>query len=249
SPDVQRLDPVCMAQIAAEKTLRSVKPREFAPGKYTVILEPSAVLDILGFMFYDFGALSVLEQRSFLNGRIGTKLFGDNITIRDDVRHPLQSGAAYDGEGVPRERVTLVEHGVVKDLVFSRGSAERVRANPIAGIADPRPTGHGFPLPNEMGEAPMNIVFENAASERKTVEEMIAETERGILVPRLWYIREVEPYEKVMTGMTRDGTFLIENGKVSGGIRNFRFNQSLVEMLNNVESQSESVRASGEESF
>lgn len=95
----------------------------------------------------------------------------------------------------------------------------------------------------------MNIVFENMASQRKTLREMIASTERGIYVTRLWYIREVEPYEKVLTGMTRDGTFLIENGKITGGLRNFRFNQSLVEMLSNVEMMSEPVRACGEESF
>ena len=101
-----------------------------------------------------------------------------------------------------------------------------------------------------VGEAPMNIVFAGpAAGEAKTVDEMVATTERGVLVTRLWYIREVEPYEKMLTGMTRDGTFLIENGKLNAGLRNFRFNQSLIEMLLNVEAMSEPVRASGEESF
>jgi len=101
---------------------------------------------------------------------------------------------------------------------------------------------------NEMGEAPMNIVFEGPR-EPSTVEQMIASTERGILVTRLWYIREVDPYEKILTGMTRDGTFLVENGKVVCGVRNFRFNQSLIDMLANVEQMSEPVRTSGEESF
>jgi predicted Zn-dependent protease len=111
-------------------------------------------------------------------------------------------------------------------------------------------TGHGFPIPNEMGEAPMNIVFHlPQPNAPKTVDEMISSTERGILVTRLWYIREVDPYEKILTGMTRDGTFLVENGKVVCGIRNFRFNQSLIEMLSNVEQMSTPVRTSGEESF
>jgi predicted Zn-dependent protease len=110
------------------------------------------------------------------------------------------------------------------------------------------PTGHGFPLPNEVGEAPMNIVFESAAKP-STMEEMIASTERGILVTRLWYIREVDPYDKMLTGMTRDGTLLIEDGKVRYGLRNFRFNESLIHMLSNVEAMSQPVRASGEESF
>jgi predicted Zn-dependent protease len=109
-------------------------------------------------------------------------------------------------------------------------------------------TGHGFSLPNEMGEMPLNIVF-GAPENPQSIEQMIASTERGILVTRLWYIREVDPYEKIVTGMTRDGTFLIENGKVQGGLRNFRFNQSLIAMLSNVEAMSVPVRACGEESF
>jgi predicted Zn-dependent protease len=110
------------------------------------------------------------------------------------------------------------------------------------------PTGHGFPLPNEIGEMPLNIVFAPVDGSQ-SVEQMIASTERGILVTRLWYIREVEPFEKMLTGMTRDGTFLIENGRVQGGVRNFRFNESLIHMLSNVEAMSQPVRASGEESF
>jgi predicted Zn-dependent protease len=112
-----------------------------------------------------------------------------------------------------------------------------------------RSTGHGFPLPNEIGEMPMNIVLVPASGERRTVEQMISSTERGVLVTRLWYIREVDPYEKILTGMTRDGTFYIENGKLQYGVRNFRFNQGMVQLLQNVEQMSEPVRASGEESF
>src|SRR5439155_23703215 len=108
------------------------------------------------------------------------------------------------------------------------------------------PTGHGVPLPNEVGEAPMNLVF---AGGERSVEEMIAGTDRGILVTRLWYIREVDPYEKIFTGMTRDGTFLVEGGQVVAGVRNFRFNVGLMEMLSNVDALSGPVRASGEETF
>jgi predicted Zn-dependent protease len=107
-------------------------------------------------------------------------------------------------------------------------------------------TGHGFPLPNESGEAPVNIVIEGG---KTSVPEMVASTERGILLTRLWYIREVDPYQKILTGMTRDGTFLVENGRIVTGIRNFRFNQSLLEMLSGVEQLGPSVRAAGEESF
>lgn len=251
SPDVRKLDPAALAETAAGKARESAHPREIAPGKYTVILEPVAVLDLVGFMFWDWGGLAVLDQRSFLNNRIGTKLFGDNISVYDDVYHPLQAGAPFDGEGVRRKRVQLVESGVVKNLVYARASARKMKQSEYAStVGTIEPTGHGFPVPNEIGEAPLNIVFDSASgAPAKSVEQMIAGTERGILVTRLWYIREVDPYEKILTGMTRDGTFYIENGKVQGGVLNFRLNESLIEMLRNVEEMSEPVRASGEESF
>jgi PmbA protein len=250
SPDVRRLDPACLAEIAAQKARDSAHPQEIPPGKYTVILEPAAVLDLVGFMFWDWGGLALLDQRSFLLNRVGARLFGENVNISDDVYHPLQSGSPFDGEGVRRQRVNLVENGVVKNLVYARSSAEKMKRSKYAStVGEVRPTGHGFPLPNEMGEAPLNVVFHVSGGKSKTVEQMIAGTERGILVTRLWYIREVDPYEKILTGMTRDGTFLIENGKVRGGLRNFRFNQSLIHLLANVEEMGEPVRASGEESF
>jgi PmbA protein len=249
SPNVANLNPQVLAEIAAKKAVESANPREIAAGKYTVILEPSAVLDMVGFMFFDFGGLSLLDQRSFLNNRIGTNLFGENISIWDDVAHPLQSGPAFDGEGTRRQKIHVVENGIVKQLVYARATAARMRKSEYAGKVGPiEATGHGFPIPNEMGEGPMNIVFD-PPHDPKTVEQMIASTERGILVTRLWYIREVDPYEKILTGMTRDGTFLVENGKLVSGVRNFRFNQSLIEMLSNVEQMSTPVRTSGEESF
>ena len=249
SPNVAHLDAVTLAEIAARKAFESAAPREIPAGKYTVILEPAAVLDIVGFMFYDFGGLAILDQRSFLNNRVGTKLFGENINIWDDVGHPLQSGAPFDGEGVPRRRVRLVENGVVQSLVYARATAEKMRKSEYKDkVGQIEPTGHGFPIPNEMGEAPMNIVF-GGARDPKTVDQMIGFTERGILVTRLWYIREVDPYEKILTGMTRDGTFLVQDGKIQCGVRNFRFNQSLIAMLSNVEEMGTPVRASGEESF
>jgi PmbA protein len=249
SPDVTNLDPLGMAESAAKKTIDSANPSEIPAGKYTVILEPSAALDIVGFMFWDYSGMAILDQRSFLTGRIGSKLFGENITIYDDVAHPLQSGTPFDGEGMRRQRLTLVENGIVKRVVYARATAERMkrsedrdRVGPIAA------TGHGFSLPNEMGEMPMNIVFA-APRDPQTLAQMIASTERGVLVTRLWYIREVDPYEKIVTGMTRDGTFLVEDGKVRKGVRNFRFNQSLIHMLSNVDAMSVPLRACGEESF
>ncbi len=251
SPDVRNLDPVALAETAARKAAASAAPRELPPGKYTVILEPAAVLDLVGFMFWDFAGLAVLDQRSFLNNRIGKPLFGENISVYDDVYHPLQSGAPFDGEGARRQRVQLIDKGVVRQLVYARGTAEKMKKSDLAAaVGAIAPTGHGFPLPNEMGEAPMNVVFElPSAASAQTLEQMIASTERGVLVTRLWYIREVDPYEKILTGMTRDGTFYVEDGKLRQGIRNFRLNESLIHMLCSVEEMGAPVRASGEESF
>src|SRR5579862_4376588 len=249
SPDISNLNPLALAEVAAKKAVDAIHPKEIPAGKYTVILEPSAALDIVGFMFWDYSGMAILDQRSFLTGRIGTRLFGENITIWDDVAHPQQSGAPFDGEGMRRMSLPLVENGVVKRVVYARATAERMKRSEEKDKVGPiAPTGHGFPLPNEMGEMPLNIVF--AASQNpQTLDQMIASTERGVLITRLWYIREVDPYEKIATGMTRDGTFLIENGRVQNGVRNFRFNQSLIQMLSNVEAMSVPVRSCGEESF
>ncbi len=237
SPDVSQISPDALAESASRKAALSRSPREVPPGRYTVILEPAAVLDLLGFLFYDFAGTAVLDQRSCFNERLGKPLFGENISLWDDACHPLQLGPPFDGEGLPRQKVLLVDRGVPRNLVYSRATAKKMNA---------QPTGHGFSLPNEYGEAPMNLVWSGGDA---SFDGMVSSTEHGILVTRLWYIREVDPYQKTLTGMTRDGTFLIEGGHIAGGIRNFRFNQGLIEMLSNVEMQGPAVRAAGEESF
>jgi PmbA protein len=234
---VRDIDPLALAKRASDKARMAADTRAIDPGRFTVILEPAAVLDLVGFLFYDFAATAVADKRSCFNDRLGKPLFSKDITISDDVYHPLQLGAPFDGEGMPRKRVLLVDKGVPNNLVYSRRSAK---------AAGEKPTGHGFALPNEYGEAPMNLVVSGGDS---SVEKMIASTDRGLLVTRLWYIREVDPYEKVMTGMTRDGLFLVEKGRVTSAVRNFRFNQSILEMLRNVELLSPAVRATGEEAF
>jgi PmbA protein len=237
SANVRDFDPMTLAKVASEKAQRAQNPVELSPGRYTVILEPAAVLDLVGHLFYDFAATAVADKRSCFSQRMGKQVLGKNITIVDDAYHPEQLGAPFDGEGIPRSKVVLVDQGVPKNLVYSRRSAKRERT---------KPTGHGFTLPNEYGEAPMNLVF---AGGDTSIEEMIRSTDRGLLVTRLWYIREVDPYEKIMTGMTRDGLFLVEKGKVTQAVRNFRFNQSILEMLRNVEGLGASHRSSGEEAF
>lgn len=237
SPFWEELEPNELADRAAKKALASKDPQEIAAGKCTVILEPAAVLDLLGFMILDFGGLGVTEKRSCFTGREGQKIFGENISIRDDVFHPSQFGAPFDGEGIPRQRIPLIEKGVLKNLVYARQTAHKLGKDP---------TGHGLPLPNEYGEAPLNIVMKGG---KASVDDMVAKTERGLLVTRFWYIREVDPYQKILTGMTRDGTFWIEDGKLHHGVRNLRFNQSMIEMLSQVEQIGTPQRAAGEESF
>jgi predicted Zn-dependent protease len=251
SPDVRNLDARATGGDGGAKRLSSLHPREIAPGKYTVILEPAAVLDIVGFMFWDYSGVAILDQRSFLNDRIGTQLFGENINISDDVAHPLQAGSPFDGEGMRRQRVPLVENGVVKRVVYARATAEKMKNSEYAGkVGTDRAHRAWISSAERSGrDADEYCVRAQPAEKPQSVDEMIASTERGVLVTRLWYIREVDPYEKIVTGMTRDGTFLVENGKVQCGLRNFRFNQSLISMLSNVEAMSVPVRASGEESF
>jgi PmbA protein len=233
----RKFDPKALAETASEKATRAQNPAELAPGRYTVILEPAAVLDLVGFLFYDFAATAVADKRSCFSDRVGKGVFGKDVTITDDVYHPEQLGAPFDGEGMPRQRVVLADKGVIRNLVYSRRSAKQTGK---------KPTGHGFALPNEYGEAPMNLVVSGGNT---SLQDMIAGTERGLLVTRLWYIREVDPYEKIMTGMTRDGLFLVEKGKIQSAARNFRFNQSVLEMLRNVEALGPAQRSAGEESF
>ena len=237
APDSSQIDTEALAERASQKAAASRHPKEVEPGRWTVILEPAAVLDLVGFLFYDFAGTAILDQRSCFNNRMGKQVMGENVTIHDDVTHALQLGPAFDGEGMPRQKVLLVDRGVPRNLVYARSTAKKMKA---------KPTGHGLPLPTQDGEAPFNLVF---AGGNTPLDTMIATTDRGVLLTRLWYIREVDPYEKVLTGMTRDGSFLVENGKISTGIRNFRFNQNILEMLSNVGQMSPAVRAAGEESF
>ncbi len=224
-----------IAEKAVQKALLGQNPKDLEPGVYTVILEPAAVADLLGFMVYDFGALSVHHKQSFLTDKVGTRLFGENINISDDIAHPLQMGLPFDGDGLPRQRVVLVDQGVVKNLVYSLATARRLGN---------KPTGHGLLF--EPGEIPVNTVVEGGGA---TLDQMIASTSRGLLVTRFWYIREVDPARKILTGMTRDGTFYIQDGQVSHGVKNLRFNQSLVDMLRRVVMMGRPVRASGEEHY
>jgi PmbA protein len=224
SRDFQEIDIARLVATAKEKASASRNAQNIEPGAFTVILEPAAAADILEFMaWFGFGGLGFVEGRTFMAGKLGQKVLGDNITILDDAYHPLQQGLPFDFEGLPRQRVILVENGMAKAVVHDRVTAARARA---------QTTGHALPQPSSEGPYPLDLVLSAGTS---SVQEMISSTERGILVTRFHYTNLVEPMDLVLTGMTRDGTFLIEKGKVAAPLKNLRFTQSIVEALRNVE--------------
>jgi predicted Zn-dependent protease len=224
SKDVREIDVEKVSGVAIEKAVSSRKPVSIKPGEYTVILEPSAAGDLLIFLgWLAFGALAYQEGRSFLSGKLGQKVFGENITIEDNVFHDMASGLPFDFEGMPRQRVSLIEKGVAKNVVHSRRTAKK---------AGTQTTGHGLPEPNTSGPIPLNLAL---APGNSTLEEMVKSTEKGILVTQFHYTNPVNPMKLILTGMTRNGTFLIEKGKVNGAVKNLRFTESLEKVLSNVE--------------
>jgi len=219
---VDDLDPAAIGLRAAEKALASRNPRALDPGRYTVVLEPAAVSTLVGFLAWTgFGGRSLVEERSCLSGKQGQRVAAPSITIYDDATSPLTLGIPFDFEGVPRSRVDLIENGVFLDAVYDLRTANQ---------AGKRTTGHALPPPNPEGPFPLNLFL---APGEMTIDEMIASTDRGLLVTRFHYSNIVQPIESVITGMTRDGTFLIEDGKVTEPVRNFRFTQSILEALSN----------------
>jgi predicted Zn-dependent protease len=218
--DVRELDTAALGRKATEKAERSAHPVAVPAGKYTVVLEENAVAELVAFLgWVGFGAQSYQEGQSFLHGRLGQPVTGERITIVDDPFDPRTMGLPFDFEGVPKRRVPLIERGVAKGLVYDTLTARK------DGVTS---TGHALPPPNPEGPLPYDLVL---ATGEHTVDELVAATERGILVTRFWYNRVVDPRQTVITGMTRDGTFLIEKGRVTRGVRNLRYNESVIDVL------------------
>jgi PmbA protein len=210
---------------AVEKCLHSQNPRSLKPGEYTVILEPYAVQDFVQMMsFTGFGAVALQEGRSFMGGKIGQQIVDPRVSIWDDGLNLSGLPFPFDFEGVPKQRVDLIDEGVARGVVY-----DSYRAGKEEGKTS---TGHALPAPNAMGPLPLNVFF---APGHATLEEMIASTERGLYVTRFHYTRPAEPTKVVITGMTRDGTFLIENGEIAYPVKNLRFTQSYLESLNHVD--------------
>lgn len=244
--DVSKLSTKASTEIAMQKALASTGARALEPGKYTVILEPTAASDLMRTMFFNMDARSAEEGRSFLTRkgggtRLGEKLFDERVTIYSDPTNPELPGTPFVGggggrrggggpggggpggvDGRPQEKITWIENGVVKNLSYSRYWAEKkgVKAVPPA----------------------FGVIMQGG---NQSLAELIKSTEKGILVTRFWYIRMVDPQTLLQTGLTRDGTFYIENGQIKFPVKNFRFNESPVIMLNNVEAMGKAMRTGG----
>jgi len=222
--NVGDLDPAEVGRIAIDKALRSNDPQSIEPGAYTVILEEAAVADMLFFLGYlGLGALSVQEKRSFM-GELGSKVTGEKITLWDDGRDPRGLAVPFDFEGVPKESVMLIENGIARNVVYDTFTAAREPGK--------HSTGHSLPAPNTMGPIPIHLIM---APGTMTKDEMLASTKRGVWVTRFHYTNPVHPLKTILTGMTRDGTFLIENGKITKPLKNLRFTQSILEAFANAE--------------
>lgn len=215
--DITKLDAKKATQIATEKAIKSVKARAIEPGKYTVILEPAAVAVLLENIFFRLDARQADEGRSFLSKagggtRQGEKMVDERVNIYSDPLNPELPTSTWSGDGRPQEKISWIEKGVIKNLSYERYWAEKKGVKAVPG--------------------PDAAIMEGGT---KSLEEMIAGTKKGVLVTRLWYIRDVDPQSLLLTGLTRDGTFYIENGKIQYPIKNFRFNESPIIMLNNLE--------------
>jgi predicted Zn-dependent protease len=215
--DVAKLDTAAATRIAMQKAAASVDARALEPGKYTVILEPTAAAVLLEQLAFGIDARSADEGRSFMSKpsgktKLGEKMVDPRVTLYSDPTHPDLPASPWSGDGMPQIKRMWIEKGVVKNLAYSRYWAQKQGKQPV-------------PFPN-------NMIMEGGTA---SLEDLIKGTTRGILVTKLWYIREVDPQTLLLTGLTRDGTFLIENGKIKHAVKNFRFNESPVIMLNNLE--------------
>ncbi|MEO0237756.1 MAG: TldD/PmbA family protein [candidate division WOR-3 bacterium] len=220
---VKNIDVIKNTKIAVEKAKKSKNPKDIKPGKYTVILEPAAVADLISFLSYTtFNGLMVAEGRSFLSGKIGQKVACDMVTLYDDPYFEGIGGIPFDFEGFPRQKLTLLENGVFKDVPTDRK---------VAKMLNLENNGHSLGADDEYGPLPLNLYLKEGNS---NLDEMIKTTKTGILVTQFHYVNMLNPMTTTITGMTRNGIFLVEDGKVKDGLKNMRFTQSIMEALSNV---------------
>ncbi|HUO84539.1 MAG TPA: TldD/PmbA family protein [Thermoanaerobaculia bacterium] len=224
------IDPLKMAGAAVEKANLSRNPKELAPGTHPVILEPAAVADLLLYLAFSAEARSADEGRSFFakaggGTKIGEKVVSEKVTLRTDPADPRAPGSIFSSEGLPTRALPLIEKGVLRNLFYNRFWAEKMKTEPT-----PFPT---------------NLIMDGGSG---TVEDLIRGAEDAVLVTRLWYIRCLDPQTVLLTGLTRDGTYQVEKGKIAHAVKNFRWNDSPVAVLSKIEAMSAPVRARGSES-
>ncbi len=225
--DVSKFDAAKVSNIAIDKAVMSREAKAIEPGKYTVILEPAASIGLLQNMFGSFNARTADEGRSFMSKegggtKLGEKIVDERINVYSDPLNKEVPSATWNGAGQPLKKMTWLENGVVKNLAYGRYWAKQKGVEPV-------------PFPS-------NVIMEGGDA---SLEDLIKSTKKGILVTRLWYIRGVDPQTLLYTGLTRDGTFYIENGKIKHPVKNFRFNESPIIMLNNLETLGQQVRIDG----
>ena len=227
--ELRLVDPSKLAMSAIDKAVRSKNAAAIEPGKYTVVLEPAALADLIAFLMFSADARQADEGRSFFSkkgggNRIGEQLLGEKVNIYSDPADPLAPTMMFEGSGLPITRTSWVEKGVWKDLNYSRFWAQKQNRAPTGG--------------------PANLIMEGG---KATMDELIAGTDRGVLVTRFWYIRQLDPQTLLFTGLTRDGLFLIEKGKITRPVKNMRWNESPIVALNNIEAMTPPERTvSGE---
>jgi len=216
--DASTIDAASLGREAAGKARATANAISVDPGDYAVVLEEYAVVDLLDMLGYlGFSALAVQEERSFAEP--GKRIGSDLVTIVDDGYDPAGLPLPFDFEGVAKRRVSLVESGICRDVVHDAQTAAR------AGVAS---TGHGLPAPNTWGPFPLNMLMDAGTTSR---EDLVAGLDRGLLVTRFHYTNPVHPKLAIVTGMTRDGTFLVEGGRIVGPVRNLRYTQSYLGAL------------------
>ncbi len=241
STDWRSIDPKSLGERAARKAVASRNPQAVEPGQYTVVLEPQAVADVLPLLIGAMGARAADEGRSAFAKRgggtkVGERVVDERVTIYSDPTDPELLTQPFDNEGMPVTRTVWVENGVLKNLAYTRYWAQKQNTTPMGGAGAVGGFGGGG------GRAFGGIKMVGGS---ESLDQLIAGTDRGILVTRFWYIRALDPRTVLYTGLTRDGTFLIEKGKITRSIKNFRWNESPLFMLNKLDAlgRAEQVRA------
>jgi predicted Zn-dependent protease len=226
------IDAAAAARIAVGKLVAGASPRAIEAARWPVVLEPSATAGLVEYLAWlGFGGRAWLEGRAFTSGRLGESALDPAVTIVDDARSPATIGLPVDWEGTPKQRVPLVSSGVLAQVVHDRHTGA------LAGTGS---TGHGLPAPNPVGPMPLNPML--APGDGGAIADLVAGLERGLLVTRFHYTNVVHPHDTLITGMTRDGTFLVEDGRIAGAVHNLRFTDTLLRALGQVDAISTETR-------